>query len=164
MNDEVQLVLEPTVAEHQAGSSLNSAKIVRQLRDRHWTMLIASIVILGLSLVLSVQDSGTTSAVTIGGVELPPMCGSRYWFETDCPGCGLTRSFIALSSGDLTKSIQFHRVGWLLWIAVVLQIPYRIFCLREMRHTIVQRQWPTWIGSCLIAVLIGNWTLKTIGV
>jgi hypothetical protein len=91
---------------------------------------------------------------------LPPMCGSRALFGVECPGCGLTRSFVALASGDLAESIRLHRVGWLLAAAVVLQIPYRIYALRELRTKAPQRTWPTWFGNGLIAILILNWLIK----
>ena len=144
---------EPTVSE----------RAVAQLRSRHWTMLVVGIVVISMSMLLSVRDSGSEAKVSMVGIELPPLCGSRIWFGSDCPGCGLTRSFIALSSGEFAKSLEYHRVGWLMWLAIVLQLPYRVFSLREMRTGTVIRRWPTWFGYVLIAALLGNWTLKVLG-
>ena len=133
------------------------------LRDRHWTMLILATVALLLSFLLSFEGDGPKASLSLGSVSLPPMCGSRVLFGINCPGCGLTRSYVAIASGDLTGSLQFHRIGWLMWLATVLQLPYRVFCLRELRGKVVERKWPIWFGNMLIAALIGNWLLLLLG-
>jgi hypothetical protein len=97
-------------------------------------------------------------------VALPPVCSSRLLFGVECPGCGLTRSFVALAAGDLSASWRYHRVGWLMALAVVGQIPYRVCGLIETRTRIVPRTWPAWLGYLLIASLIVNWLLKMGGV
>jgi hypothetical protein len=133
--------------------------LVRQLRDRHWTMLCLALFIIVASCVLRLRGA---QAVRLPwtDVGLPMMCGSRVLFGIECPGCGLTRSFIALAAGDIWESLRFHRVGWLLALAVVAQIPYRLIALRELRTRIVQRAWPVWFGYFLIAVLVMNWLFK----
>lgn len=135
----------------------------RELLDRHWTMLAVAIFIIAASFLLSIR--GTSEVVLPWPhVKLPEMCGSRAFFGIECPGCGLTRSFIALASGDVAASFHFHRLGWLLALAVVVQIPYRIYALRELRSGIVARRWPAWFGNALIAALIVNWLVKIAGV
>ena len=135
---------------------------VRALRDRHWTMLCVALFIIAASFLLQL---GEADGVTLAWlhVKLPMLCGSRALFGVDCPGCGLTRSFIALAAGDLQQSFQFHRVGWLLALAVVGQIPYRTYALWDLRRRTVQRIWPTWFGYFLIAMLTLNWLLKMSG-
>lgn len=158
--------LSPLVEASSDAVSKSRTRSVReqQLRSRHLTMLVLGMVVLAMSFLLSVHGAGAEGYVTWGGFELPPMCGSRFWFGVECPGCGLTRSFIAIAQGSLSRSWEFHRVGWLLWIAVVLQIPYRLFSLREMRSGVVERHWPTWFGNILIVALIGNWILEILSV
>lgn len=134
----------------------------RQLRDRHWTMLALAIAVIAASSLLRLRDSETIGLKWLG-VDLPPMCASRMLWGLECPGCGLTRSFVALAAGDVQKSLQFHRFGWLLAAAVVVQIPYRIVALRELRSRVVQRTWPVWFGYILIAALILNWLAKFLG-
>jgi hypothetical protein len=134
----------------------------KRLLDRHWTMLIVSLFVLAMSFALSIQETTQGGSVRWGGVKFPPLCGSRVWLGVECPGCGLTRSFIAIAAGDFRESLRFHRVGWLLWLAVVLQIPFRIYSLWEMRTSVTERRWPSWFGHLLIAALIGNWMLKTV--
>ena len=70
----------------------------------------------------------------------------------------LTRSFVALAAGDASESFRLHRIGWLMALAVVLQVPYRAWGLYELRRGVIaDRAWPTWFGNVLIAALILNW-------
>jgi hypothetical protein len=133
------------------------------MRDWHWTILGIALFVVVASCTLSIDDSGK---ITLSGldVELPPLCGSRALFNLECPGCGLTRSFIALAAGDLWQSFEYHRLGWLLALAIAAQFPYRIFSLRELRQdNIVDRTWPTWFGYFVVATIGMNWLFKMIG-
>lgn len=135
---------------------------VHQMRDRHWTMLYVAVFVVCASFYLQL---GRLEAVNLAGssVQLPNLCSSRALFGIECPGCGLTRSFIALAGGDWQQSWQFHRLGWLMALAIISQFPYRVYALAELRHRVVDRRWPTWFGYFLIAALIGNWLLKISG-
>jgi hypothetical protein len=129
-----------------------------QLLDRHWTMLGVSVAVIALALALQLNPAGRVSASWLPLESLPPLCGSRAIFGINCPGCGLTRSFVALAAGDVVESVRLHRVGWLLAMAVVLQIPYRLWGLQEIRRGVLaDRVWPAWCGHALIAALLLNW-------
>jgi len=143
-----------------ADDDCDRQRLLRQLRERHWTMLVISILIIAASFAFELRSTGHVAASWLPFSAFPPMCGSRAFFGVDCPGCGLTRSFVALASGDFAESFRLHRVGWLLAAAVMLQIPYRIFALCELRTRVSQRTWPTWFGYTLIAALIINWLAK----
>jgi hypothetical protein len=129
-----------------------------QLLDRHWTMLGVSVAVIVLSFALQLNPSGRVRASWLPFDSLPPLCGSRAIFGVNCPGCGLTRSFVALASGDASESFRLHRIGWLMALAVVLQVPYRVWGLYELRKGVISdRTWPMWFGNVLIAALILNW-------
>ena len=134
-----------------------------ELLDRHWTMLALSVGVLSAACLLQINDGGRVDASWLPFDSLPPMCGSRALLGIECPGCGLTRSFVALASGDLSESFRFHRLGWLMFLATASQIPYRIVRLRQLRQgDLAERCWPTWFGSFLIAALIINCTVNMI--
>jgi hypothetical protein len=134
-----------------------------QLLDRHWTMLALSVAVIVLSFALQLNPIGRVRASWLPFDSLPPMCGSRVWFGINCPGCGLTRSFVALASGDFAASFGYHRVGWLIALAVVLQIPYRAWRIWELRCGIYAEQsWPMWFGWMLVASLVLNWLATNI--
>ena len=129
-----------------------------QLLDRHWTMLGVSVAVIVLSFALQLNPIGRVRASWLPFESWAPRCGSRAWFGINCPGCGLTRSFVALASGNFAESFRYHRVGWLIALAVVLQIPYRAWRLWELRCGIhSERSWPTWFGWLLVAALVLNW-------
>jgi len=154
--------LEPIAAGESAVRLDAEARQIRQLRERHRFMLGLAVFVVAGAFLLQFNRGGT---LRLPGTRtaLPTMCGSRLLFGMDCPGCGLTRSFVALAGGDLGESLRYHRLGWLLALAVVGQIPYRLYKLRELRERVVVRSWPVWFGYSLIAALILNWLLKVCG-
>ena len=142
----------------------DDARLVAQLRDRHFTMLWISLVVVVASMVLQPRSTGAVGPAFLPNVNLPDLCSSRSLFGVECPGCGLTRSFLALASGDVAASLAYHRLGWLMALVIVLQFPYRLYCLRELRVKIPTRTWPTWFGYLLLAALLINWLCKVGGV
>ena len=59
-------------------------------------------------------------------LQLPEMCMSRRIFGISCPGCGLTRSFVAMAHGEFHLAIQANPMGPVLFVLCWAQIPYRI--------------------------------------
>jgi hypothetical protein len=58
----------------------------------------------------------------LGGPDLMPrqtVCWSRLLFGTLCPGCGLTRSFVALAAGSVAEAWRLNRMGPLLFGSIV---------------------------------------------
>jgi len=53
--------------------------------------------------------------------RLPVLCAFRRTTGIPCPGCGLTRSWVALAGGHFRESLAFHRMGWLVMLYVALQ-------------------------------------------
>jgi hypothetical protein len=166
------IILEPiaattSVGQHPSDESKDkiciAAGLERHMRERHWTMLFVALFIVIASCFFRTHENNAVR-LPWSGIALPPVCGSRLIFGIDCPGCGLTRSFVALGAGDLSASLRYHRVGWLMALAVVAQIPYRIYGLLEMRSRTIKRMWPVWFGYFLVAALILNWLLKMGGI
>lgn len=156
--------ISPTVDSGEVKLIASNHRRLKIMRERHRFMLGLSIIVIVAALLLRVGDSGHVQPKWLPNLPLPVMCGSRAFFGIECPGCGLTRSFVALAGGDLDESLAFHRIGWVLALAVVLQIPYRLFLLRELRFGVPERKWPELFGRALIFLLIGNWILNQFGV
>jgi len=58
--------------------------------------------------------------IPFGWIEQgPPICMFKLMTGMPCPGCGLTRSVVALLHGDLTTSLHFHPLG-VLFVLLVL--------------------------------------------
>lgn len=66
-------------------------------------------------------------------LALPETCGLYSRFGIDCPGCGLTRSFIHIAHADPLAAWRLHPLSWLLFAFVAAQIPLAIAHLRGSR-------------------------------
>lgn len=78
------------------------------------------VVLLGGSILLA---SFVLAAAQSGGVNLLPqreVCWSRIVLGQPCPGCGLTRSFVATARGDLERAAAWNPTGPLLFAVLAL--------------------------------------------
>jgi hypothetical protein len=133
-------------------------------RKRHRDMLGMACAVVAFSIALSVQSGQCVAFRFLPGYALPSTCLSHSLFGVDCPGCGLTRSFVYLAHGDWQHSWQMHRLGWLLALAVLLQFPYRLIALGRDTDQPLGRWLPWAFSMTLIVLLIGNWVLQQLGV
>ena len=134
-------------------------------RNHHRVMLAIYATVIVLMFLLQVRSDQRVEFFFLPGVPLPESCLSRSLFDVDCPGCGLTRSFIYLAAGRVAESWSINRVGWLLLLAVLLQFPYRMMALKKIDQG--QKppfaRWHTPYSTVLIVALITNWLLKSCG-
>jgi hypothetical protein len=94
-------------------------------------------------------------------LSLPPFCMSTRLFGITCPGCGLTRSFVAVAHGEYVLALQMNGLGPVLFFLACLQIPYRIveylgvFGGSTAWRWLSRAHYPVaWI---ILAALVGNW-------
>ncbi len=71
--------------------------------------------------------------------------------------------FVDLANANWDGAWNHHRLGWLLVLAVLLQIPYRILSLRQPEAPLLGIWLPRIFGYTLIVALIGNWLLLMSG-
>jgi hypothetical protein len=55
----------------------------------------------------------------------PVLCPFRRITGMPCPGCGMTRSFVALAHGDLGAALAFNRLGPLLMVVFVVALAWK---------------------------------------
>jgi hypothetical protein len=60
-------------------------------------------------------------------LPLPDSCAARQLLGINCPGCGLTRAFIAISDGQWARAWHFNPASFVAYLFVVVQIPWRCF-------------------------------------
>ncbi|MBI1904560.1 MAG: DUF2752 domain-containing protein [Planctomycetia bacterium] len=94
---------------------------------------------------------------------LPDLCHVRRFLGINCPGCGLTRCFLCLARGDLAAAWHFNAAGFLWFVAVLFQLPYR--CVQAWRAGRGRRtQFPmrlaTWTVIVLVAALLIQWAAR----
>src|SRR4051812_37676076 len=141
-----------------AADAAYAARAEQRVRARHIEMLVLAGIVIVLTFALTVRDDGRVAFRFFERFPVPETCLSKSMFHVECPGCGLTRSFIELSRGHLAASLRYHRVGWLIALAVLGQVPYRIACMRR-RRAVFGEAFPRYFGYVLIVSLLLNWLL-----
>lgn len=136
----------------------------RQRRlEYHLMFLVLSVVVLVLSMTMSVRGAGTQVSLPFLDRPLPELCHMRRFTGLDCPGCGLTRSFISLGHGDVVAAWQFNPAGIVLFGLLIAQLPYRGLQLWRIRRA--QPEWYprslfTWLTVVLISLMLMQWIFK----
>jgi hypothetical protein len=123
---------------------------------------IAVLVVLA-SVVLTVNQS----EVGIPGLSavLPGLCTFKRTTGLDCPGCGLTRCFISLGHGQIGAAFGFNPVGILLYVFVIIQIPFRLTQIVRIRWGRRELKWHdfgTWAVMAIAFLLIGQWVIRSL--
>jgi hypothetical protein len=57
----------------------------------------------------------------------PVLCPFRFVTGLPCPGCGLTRSFCAMSSGQFLAAFGDHLFGPVVYLGIVVSLPLMIY-------------------------------------
>jgi Protein of unknown function (DUF2752) len=126
---------------------------------RHREMLAIATGVVIFSLLLEVRHDQRVAFRGWPDFPIPETCGARTWFNTSCPGCGLTRGMIHLAHADWNAAINVHRLSGLMAFAILLQFPYRISCLRLGRPPFGSLV-PKIFANVLIASLLINWVVN----
>jgi hypothetical protein len=132
----------------------------------HVILLVLCSGVLLLAAVLSVRG-GSQVVLPVLGIPLPELCMMRRLTGMGCPGCGMTRSFIALAHGDVASAWSYNPAG-LFWFAVMaFQIPFRSYQLWRIRHGLPEAELSrTAVATFVLlgVLLLGQWALRLAGV
>lgn len=127
----------PVIAQTDARIATSPATIDPRDVSAGWPFHALLLVLCSIVIVLAVamEVEGPTQ-VRLPGMQgpLPDICMMKRSFNVDCPGCGMTRSFISLGHGQIGRSLRFHPLGWLMFSVILFQIPYRIAQLHRLRQ------------------------------
>ena len=80
---------------------------------------------MGASFAFTLDEMG----LYLCGWKWPIHCVLNHLFGIKCAFCGMTRSFTAMAEGDIAGAFEYHRCGGVLFMYVLLQIPYRIWAI-----------------------------------
>ena len=138
--------------------------LVKSNKIHHATFLLLASLALFLALTLEVRGH---QRVVIPYVDMPvpTLCTYKRLLGHDCPGCGLTRSFISLGNGQVAAAWSYNPAGLVLFAVVVFQVPYRTIQIWRLSHGKLELRWSrsTWILWSLVVVLIGQWLARWAG-
>lgn len=101
----------------------------RALSSDAWLLLVCALVLL-----LSVVLDPSAEAVRLGDWTLPPLCVFKNTLGVECWGCGLTRSFTFMGHGQPGAAFELHRLGPVLFVVVLAQLPLRAWRLWKARQ------------------------------
>jgi hypothetical protein len=135
--------------------------LARRFR-RHREMLGLAVAIIVLSLLMEVHADQRVAFRFLPNWPLPETCMSRGLFHISCPGCGMTRSFIYFARGDWSNSWRMHKLGWLLALSVLLQVPYRLVALWTGNSAPLGDFWPKLYGTMLVVLLLTVWLVQLV--
>ncbi len=131
-----------------------------------WILGLALSALLGSFLLQPIGEAGlcVTDPVWGARIPLPEMCWSRAVLGISCPGCGLTRSFVAMARGEIGSAWSLNPCGPLLFVLCCLQIPYRVLAYLNvvraiplLKHIEMHGHFITWF---IAAGLIAMWLVR----
>lgn len=102
--------------------------------------------------------------LTVAGYTLPGACFSQQLLDADCPGCGLSRSFVCLAHGDPRAALRLHRLGPVLYLFLAVLSGLYIWRLTRpgCRWPPAIGPWVHWGGWLMILAILGNWVVGTL--
>ncbi len=129
---------------------------------RAWVLSASAILIAA-----SAMSLGEHRAVYFPGFaqKVPETCAAYRFFGVNCPGCGLTRTFIHAAQGEIAAAIELNPVGLLVFAFTAIQIPIGFCQLCFSHHGRLLERWPRWNEwgmGCLLCALCIQWLLRLV--
>ena len=123
-----------------------SPALAKRYRKHHLNFLLVCVFTVVASLFLTPASpfAGKGDPIRFLGYRIPGSCPSYMIYKVECPGCGMTRSFVAIAHGKWFDAFLFNGAGPLLFLLVLLQIPFRIYKLTSSPEPLNQPQ-PLWV-------------------
>ena len=106
--------------------------------------------------------SVNTGHIQIFGYTIPSLCMFKNITTLDCPGCGITRSFVYAVHGMWYQSYMMHLWGIPLAGFLVSQIPYRIWRAAGGSPMKFNPTFTRWFRIFVIVSIALPWLVKTL--
>ena len=103
----------------------------KRARAHHRLILLLAIGVLAGSAILGPSGDGRLK-IPLADFALPSTCAFKRLTGLGCPGCGLTRCFVWMSRGEVSRAYDYHPVGVVIFFAVLAQLPYRAWQLGRL--------------------------------
>ena len=130
----------------------------------HLFLLFISVGVIAVSFCLRADDQ---QGIFVPGSRfaLPPLCSSRLLLGIECPGCGLTRAFVAISHGRIQRAWELNRASMLMYAFVLAQIPWHLIQAWRVSRGRPPMFWSivNYVPIALAILLVLNWMFKLAG-
>ena len=142
--------------------TLSPTRNVREPQRLMWWVSLGWAFFPGLVLLVAyLLDVGDHRQVILPwlNVALPETCALYSRFGVDCPGCGLTRSFIHIAHAEPIAAWRLHSLSWFLFAYVAAQIPLALCHFIGLRASWLHRMthFNQWALVVLSVVLVLRW-------
>lgn len=91
-----------------------------------------------------------------------PLCFFKSFFKFDCPGCGLTRAFLFLPRGEITRAFGLNAASPVLylmfWLMLILLI-YRRF-KPDFVEPVYFGRLRLYLSQLILVLMTGHWVVK----
>ncbi len=127
--------------------------------------MLAAILLVILSATMKIGENRTVYLPFVS-TPVPESCAMYRYFGLDCPGCGLTRTFIHLAHGRLVEGLNLNPIGLIVFAFTIVQIPLGFGQLILGWRGDWLRSWPTWNERALIALVFAlslQWLARLLG-
>lgn len=125
-----------TSSEQSAPPAEQTALAAKPPRKIHagyqWFMLLGAMAVLAAAALLRLEPGGKVEMPGAG--RLPALCMWKQALGINCPGCGLTRAFVALAHGQWTAAWQFNGASPFIFALVAYQVPFRAVQIWRLRN------------------------------
>lgn len=134
-------------------------RLQRNRRDRGSILLWMGTAVAVL-VAAALLSPGTERQVLLpwSDIPLPESCMTRLQFGFDCPGCGLTRSFLHIVDGNWKTAWQLNWVGFPIFALVVAQIPFATILWKSNSEKL--RRWTSRLNLCSFVFVAGLLVLR----
>lgn len=99
-------------------------------------------------------------AVEVESMSRVPLCIFKQLTHLDCPGCGLSRSFISLSHGHFLDAIRFNALGPLVYVYLLIYAYKHFMNLLGSSQAKISWQFSLWSQYAFFILFFGQWILK----
>jgi hypothetical protein len=131
----------------------------------HSLLLALAVGVLVAARLLSIRGDSDVILPWLGW-RVPQLCAMQRTFGIACPGCGLTRCFIAMAHGEWRSAWHYNPAGLVLFALVALQIPWQatqLWRLRLGRPELRYDKLAAAVFAVFVLLLFGQWLLRVGG-
>ena len=121
----------------------------------HIAILLVCIAIVAGAFAFTLDDLGLYSF----GFKWRLHCLLDHLFGIKCAFCGMTRSFTAITDGDIAAAFEYHRLGPVLFFFIVLQIPYRIWAISPKKISERVTRVHAGLAAFVLTAIFVNWLI-----